>query len=146
MNVKQLEALERAWRKGVYRVSYMSKDGHATCPPATEPPVTLVKAQSYMSRIMTVAPLLDIDESSIHVIGADGLPVKQRLAVVSNPAFVHVDQDASVKQDVIQSSLVQRAQTLSVKQRKALLNLDNVDLDLLVNPEALEDAAPDMDD
>lgn len=95
---------------------------------------------------MTVAPLLDIDESSIHVIGADGMPVKQRLAVVSNPAFVHVDQGASVKQDVIQSSLVQHARTLSVKQRKALLNLDNVDLDLLVNPEALEDAAPDMDD
>lgn len=146
MNVKQLEALERAWRRGVYRVSYMGKDGHATCPPATEPPVTLVKAQSYMSRIMTVAPLLDIDESSIHVIGADGMPVKQRLAVVSNSAFVHVDQGAPVKQDVIQSSLVQHARTLSVKQRKALQNLDNVDLDLLVNPEALEDAAPDMDD
>lgn len=91
----------------------------------------LDEAFKVADRLRVVAALKGIDKSTIKVIGPDGQEASMILP------FVHVARmDTAIQ--VKQSSL-------SSKQQRGLINLDNVDLDLLVNPEALEDAAQDDD-
>ena len=131
MNLKELEALERKWQKGVYRVTYQTSSGTESLPDKPNNGMILDEAFRVADRLRVVAALKGIDKSTIKVIGPDG----QEAAMIL--PFVQVARmDAAIQ--VKQSSL-------SSKQQRGLINLDNVDLDLLVNPEALEDAA-DQDD
>lgn len=131
MNLKELERLERKWQKGVYRVTYQTSSGTESLPDKPNTGMILDEAFKVADRLRVVAALKGIDKTTIKVIGPDGQEAPTLLPFVQ---VARMDTALQVKQS-----------SLSSKQQKGLINLDNVDLDLLVNPEALEDAAQDDD-
>ena len=139
MRISQLDALEARWNAGVFRVIFKHQGRGDCCPSLKEGGVTLDEAMQIKNRIITIAPLKGIDVTSVHVIGPDGLlvdysiPREQKNDLMNNNS-ISQDNEIVIKQ------------TLNSKQLKGLSNLDNVDLSLLVNPEALEYAGDTDDD
>lgn len=138
MRISQLDALEAKWNAGVFRVVFTNGTKQDCCPSSREHGVTLDEAMTIRNRIITIAPMKGIDISSVYVIGPDGLPVS---SVSHSSASQELMNNKSIK---IDNEIVIK-QTLNDKQLKGLSNLDNVDLELLVNPDALEYAG-DIDD
>jgi hypothetical protein len=132
LNLKELKALERKWQKGVYRVTFQTSSGTESLPDKPNLGMILDEAFKVADRLRVVAALKGIDKATIKVVGPDGQEPASILPFVQP---VRTESADPVKQF-----------SLSVKQRKGLTNLDNVDLDLLVNPEALEEAAQDDED
>ena len=138
MRISQLDALEAKWNAGVFRVVFTHGDKQDCCPSSREHGVTLDEAMTIKNRIITIAPMKGIDISSVYVIGPDGLAVN-----VVGPRAVNHELMNSKSIEVDNAIVIK--QTLNDKQLKGLSNLDNVDLSLLVNPDALEYAG-DVDD
>lgn len=138
MRISQLDALEAKWNAGVFRVVFTNGDKQDCCPSSREHGVTLDEAMTIKNRIITIAPMKGIDISSVYVIGPDGLAVN----VVGSRVVNHELMNS--KSIEVDNAIVIK-QTLNDKQLKGLSNLDNVDLSLLVNPDALEYAG-DVDD
>jgi len=138
MRISQLDALEAKWNAGVFRVVFTNGDKQDCCPSSREHGVTLDEAMTIKNRIITIAPMKGIDVSSVHVIGPDGCVVD---SVVPRATVRELINNNSIQ---IDNAIVVK-QTLNDKQLKGLSNLDNVDLSILVNPDALEYAG-DIDD
>ena len=138
MRISQLDALEAKWNAGVFRVVFTNGDKQDCCPSRLERGVTLDEAMTIKNRIITIAPMKGIDISSVYVIGPDGLKVN-----AVGPRVVNHELMNSKSIEVDNTIVIK--QTLNDKQLKGLSNLDNVDLSLLVNPDALEYAG-DIDD
>ncbi len=138
MRLKQLDALEAKWVAGVFRVFFDSGNKRDCCPSLREHGVTLDEAMIIRDRIITIAPMKGIDVSSVHVIGPDGLSVTSANAARAINKPINAEPVELVDADVIKRKL-------NNKQLRGLSNLDNVDLALLVNPDALEQAG-DIDD
>ena len=138
MRISQLDALEAKWNAGVFRVVFKNGDKQDCCPSRLEHGVTLDEAMTIKTRIITIAPMKGIDISSVHVIGPDGLQVN-----AVGPRVVNHELMNSKSIEIDNAIVIK--QTLNDKQLKGLSNLDNVDLSLLVNPDALEYAG-DVDD
>ena len=138
MRISQLDALEAKWNAGVFRVVFTNGDKQDCCPSRLEHGVTLDEAMTIKTRIITIAPMKGIDISSVHVIGPDGLQVN-----AVGPRVVNHELMNSKSIEIDNAIVIK--QTLNDKQLKGLSNLDNVDLSLLVNPDALEYAG-DVDD
>ena len=138
MRISQLDALEAKWNAGVFRVVFTNGDKQDCCPSRLERGVTLDEAMTIKNRIITIAPMKGIDISSVYVIGPDGLQVNAVGPRVVNRELMN---NKSIEVD----NTIVIKQTLNDKQLKGLSNLDNVDLSLLVNPDALEYAG-DIDD
>lgn len=130
IDVKQLGELERTWRRGVYRVGYTGGGVEGTCPPDGQRGVSLGRAIRLRARIEVIAPLLDIDLTTLRIVGPGGEVVKTDVKNESRSEVKHAQ--APVK-------MPPSPAPLTPNQRRALQHLDNVDMSLLVNPEALEE-------
>lgn len=138
MRISQLDALEARWNAGVFRVIFTHQGRSDCCPSLKEGGVTVDEAMQIKNRIITIAPLKGIDVTSVHVIGPDGVLVDSLRRIADSLILMNNNSISQDNEFVIK-------QTLNDKQLKGLSNLDNVDLSLLVNPDALEYAG-DVDD